>query len=158
MKPQLAEAPHYTATQWREAIISAASELARVALSYPSASACEQASLTAEASAQIALVGRPSYSLSLAASNAGCAALATAVLGMDIAGFPAQVVADALGELVNMLAGGVKRRLPGGTELELGLPVYSTGVPQPSDRQSTVVVPLQIGPVEVCVMVIGPKF
>lgn len=158
MLPHVTEASSYTAAQWREAVISGASELARIALGYASATPTDGPAIVADAGAHIALVGRPSYELSLSATTAGCAALATAVLGMDVAGMPPKVIADAIGELVNMLAGSVKRRLPGGSELELGLPVYSTGVVQPSDRQSTVVVPLWIGPVEVCATIIGPRF
>jgi CheY-specific phosphatase CheX len=91
------------------------------------------------------------------ASPAGCAALSTAVLGMDITGLPHRVIADAMGELLNMLGGGVKRRLPGGGELELGLPLFVNGGIEPSGRQTVVTVPLKLGPIEVCVIVVGPN-
>ena len=148
--------PTYTATEWREAIHSTASEIAKIALSFPGATLIEHAPTGPVAGAHIALVGRPSYELALVASPEGCVALSSAVLGMDITGMPARVIADAIGELVNMLAGGIKRRLAGGSELELGLPLYVTGAIEPSGRQSVVTVPVRFGTIETAVMVIGP--
>ena len=146
-----------SSTDWRDAIHSTASELARFALNLPGATLSDPAAPTELAGAHIALVGEPSYELALLASPAGCAALSSAVLGMDVTGMPPRVVADAVGELVNMLAGGVKRRLEGGGELELGLPLYCTGSIEASGRQSITSVPMKIGPIDVCVVVVGPR-
>src|SRR4030095_11441657 len=46
-------------------------------------------------------------------------------------------VADAVGEIVNMLAGSMKRKLSGfGADLTLGLPIFIHGFLQPSARVS----------------------
>jgi CheY-specific phosphatase CheX len=56
-------------------------------------------------------------------------------------------VTDAVGEIVNMLAGGVKRRLsaacPG---LQLGLPIFIQGHLDPRERQQLRVGQLRLGP------------
>jgi|HubBroStandDraft_6_1064221.scaffolds.fasta_scaffold46129_3 CheY-specific phosphatase CheX len=150
----------FTHAHWRDAIQSSAAELARVALGFTSPTTIALAALADTerlVGAHIPLVGRPSYELWFVASRASCAALADAVLGgMDVEALPIGVTNDAICELVNMLAGGVKRRLVG-SDLELGLPVFVNGSVEPSDRLSAATFRLQLGAVETHVVVLGPR-
>jgi CheY-specific phosphatase CheX len=155
-----AAAASFNPTQWRDAIQSSAAELARIALSITAPTTADLAALSDTASlvgAHIPLVGRPSYELWFVASRKACADLATAVLGgMDVSTMPASVTNDAMCELINMLAGGVKRRLVG-SDLELGLPVFVNGCVEPSDRISNATYRLCIGEIETHVVVLGPR-
>ena len=150
----------FTQTQWRDAIQSAAADLAGIALGFSSPTTIALAVLADTerlVGAHIPLVGRPSYELWFVASRSSCVALATAVLGgMDVAAMPAGATNDAICELVNMLGGGVKRRLAG-SDLELGLPVFVNGSVEPSDRLSATTFRLQLGAVETHVVVLGPR-
>ena len=80
------------------------------------------------------LSDREAVLVGLCSDAAGRARLASALVGEE--GLSAADVTDALGEIANMLAGGVKRRLvascPG---LQLGLPFFLHGRVEPSERQ-----------------------
>lgn len=92
--------------------------------------------------------------LALLASPAGCAALSRLLLGME----PAEEVsdadmADAVGELINIVAGGVKQRMQdaaGG--LRLGLPVFIHGYVQPTQQLEVSLASARIGAVEAHLM------
>jgi CheY-specific phosphatase CheX len=156
---QPAVAPTFTQAQWRDAIHSTATELCRIALGFGGAAttAASLADASAMVGAHIPLVGKPSYELAFVTSRTGCAELASALLGgMDVSDLPPSAITDAICELVNMLAGGVKRRLTG-SDLELGLPVFVSGSVEPSDRLSTAAFKLRLGAIDTCVIVIGPR-
>jgi CheY-specific phosphatase CheX len=99
------------------------------------------------------------FDLALVATKESCQALSRAILYAS----PDQVlkdteVADAIGEVVNMLAGSVKRRMTGlGAELELGLPIFIHGYIQPTERLSVIALPTKFGIVETMVMIAGQK-
>lgn len=95
----------------------------------------------------------------LCADEAALRWLATRFCG-DAAPLSAHDVADAVGELVNMVAGGVKRRLA--TErrnLQLGLPLYIHGHLQAGERQTLSASQLGIvgGPTVVLVVLHAPR-
>jgi len=152
--------PH-TTVQWQEAVQGAANEIARRALGFSGAEVSEPISLYQSAGmvgAHIPLVGNPSYELSLVATRPNCSKLATAILGMNAEELPAGTIPDAIGEIVNMLAGGVKRRLAAsGGDLELGLPVFVNGTVEPSGTQSVLAFAAQLGSLSVMVLILGPK-
>jgi CheY-specific phosphatase CheX len=152
-------ASRYTATQWREALDGAASEVARYALGFAGAQVGAPTALDPNAAlvgAHIALVGGQPAELSLMATPPDCAVLASAVLGMAVAQLPPATVRDAIGEISNMLAGGVKRRLPG-NDLELGLPVFGDSSVEVIGGQARLVFPLQLGPVATFVVILGDR-
>jgi CheY-specific phosphatase CheX len=150
----------FTSAQWRDAVHQSAAELARIALGFAVPATIAPAVLADTdqlVGAHVPLVGRPSYELWFVASRTSCVALAGAMLGgMDVSALPPAVVNDAVCELVNMLAGGVKRRLVG-SDLELGLPVFVDGSASASDRLSATTFRLQLGPVETHAVVWGPR-
>lgn len=98
-------------------------------------------------SVQIGLVSRPE----------GLQALAKAMLGMfpDDEDLPPSDVADAVGEIANIFAGGVKcRMLPRYGSLTLGLPLFIHGYIEPTEKLSIQGVDLQIGDIEASLLVI----
>ena len=152
-----------TLAQWRPAITAAATEIATYALSWPGAVVRDPVGLEATTSmigAHIPLVGSGrAYDVALVASAEGCQALARAILckGSGQAISDAEV-ADAIGEIVNMLAGSMKRRLSGlAADLTLGLPIFIHGYLQPSERLSVLALPTRFGAVDTVVLVAGPR-
>jgi hypothetical protein len=137
--------------QWRTAVEGAAKEIASYALSLPTATVGDVVGLehaVAMIGAHIPMVGGgQAFDLALVSSPSGCQALSRAILGLpDTAPLRNAEVADAVGEIVNMLAGTVKRRLSGiGAELVLGLPLFLHGYIEPTDRLMVLVLPTRFG-------------
>lgn len=92
--------------------------------------------------------------LALLASPDGCADLSRLLLGMEPdEDVEAADIADAVGELVNIVAGGVKQRLQdcaGG--LRLGLPVFIHGYVQPTQQLEVSLAAVRIGDVDAHLM------
>ena len=92
--------------------------------------------------------------LALLASPAGCADLARLLLGMESEEAVSDAdIADAVGELVNIVAGGVKQRMQdaaGG--LRLGLPVFIHGYVQPTQQLEVSLASARIGEVDAHLM------
>ena len=92
--------------------------------------------------------------LALLSSPAGCADLSRLLLGMDAEDEVSDAdIADAVGELVNIVAGGVKQRMQdaaGG--LRLGLPVFIHGYVQPTQQLEVSLASARIGTVEAHLM------
>jgi hypothetical protein len=152
-----------TLGHWRAAIEAAAKEVATYALSLSSSAVKDPVALEAAATmigAHIPLVGSgQAFDLALVASSDGCQALARAILSMGPG--PAlrdAEVADAVGEIVNMLAGSMKRCLSGvGPDLTLGLPIFIHGYLQPTNRMSVIAFPTWFGKIETIVLVAGHR-
>jgi hypothetical protein len=152
-----------TLGHWRTAIEAAAREVATYALSFSSSVVKDPVALeaaTAMIGAHIPLVGTgQAFDLALVATADGCQALSRAILCMGPG--PAlrdAEVADAVGEIVNMLAGSMKRGLSGtGADLTLGLPIFIHGYLQPTDRLSVLAFPTQFGKIETIVLVAGHR-
>lgn len=148
--------------QWRNAIDGAAREIAQLALSFPGAVVGDPVGLeraTQMIGAHIPLVGGgQAFDLALVSSPDGCQALSRAILCMAPgAALRDAEVADAVGEIVNMLAGAVKRRLAQGAELALGLPLFLHGYIQPTDRLLVIVLPIQLGAIDTMVLIAGQR-
>ncbi|HET9772488.1 MAG TPA: chemotaxis protein CheX [Acidimicrobiia bacterium] len=92
--------------------------------------------------------------LAMLASPAGCGDLSRLLLGMEPGEDVSDAdVADAVGELVNIVAGGVKQRMQdvaGG--LRLGLPVFINGYVQPTRQLEVSLASARIGSVEAHLM------
>jgi hypothetical protein len=97
--------------------------------------------------------------LALLATPAGCADLSRLLLGM---GPDEEVsdadVADAVGEVVNIVAGGVKQRMadavPNGSGLRLGLPVFIHGHVQRTQQLEVSLASVRLGDVDAHLMVL----
>ncbi|HEX3762213.1 MAG TPA: chemotaxis protein CheX [Kofleriaceae bacterium] len=158
----MSTSPKVSPAEWRTAVEGAAHELATNALSFPGATV--RAAVGAERAismigAHIPLVGGgKAFDLSLVSSPEGCRGLARAILMADGAALRDAEVADAVGELVNMLAGSVKRRLSGQcADLVLGLPLFIHGYIEPSDRLQVIALPTQFGAIEAMVVIAGQR-
>ncbi|HET9597380.1 MAG TPA: chemotaxis protein CheX [Anaeromyxobacteraceae bacterium] len=97
----------------------------------------------------------------LASSSAGCQGFARGLMAMDAAAppLPAADVADAVCEIVNMLSGGVQRRVRQkfGLEVQLGLPTFFHGHVQPTERLGVAVGEVRVGDVPAAVLVLHPR-
>lgn len=152
----------WTAGQWTDAIAGAANEIATYALGFASATieSGTRAPDPALIGAHVALVGHgEAFDLAVVATPGDCAALARAMLASTRTDtLSAAEVADAVGEIANMLAGAVKRRMHRhGADLALGLPVFIRGEVQPSERVTVLAIPARLGPIPTHVLVIGRK-
>jgi CheY-specific phosphatase CheX len=152
-----------TLAQWRTAVEGAATEIATYALSFSAAVVQDPVDLaraSAMIGAHIPIIGKgQAFDLALVSSADGCLALSRAIL---CAGPTAPLrdaeVADAVGEIVNMLAGAVKRRLSSHrADLELGLPLFLHGYIQPTDRLSVITLPTLFGTIETMVLIAGQR-
>ena len=152
-----------TPAEWRNAVEGAAHELATRALSLPGVTVETAVSADRANSmigAHIPLVGGgQAFDLSLVASPEGCRSLARAILCMaEGAALRDAEVADAVGEIVNMLAGSVKRRLSAQcADLVLGLPLFIHGYIEPSDRLQVIALPTRFGAIETMVLIAGQR-
>lgn len=80
-------------------------------------------------------------------SPEGCQRLAKVLLGMEAEDedLPAGDVSDAMCEIINMIAGGLKRRVSGELAVTLGLPIFVAGPPLPNQQQEVSSRSLRIG-------------
>ena len=98
----------------------------------------------------------------LAAQKGALEELEVAILEMERGGAepltPADI-ADAVCEIVNMLAGGVQRQLRkrAGIELTLGLPTFFHGPVQPTERLGVAVAEISLGSVPAALLVLHPR-
>jgi hypothetical protein len=159
----MSKSSRLTLAQWRTAVEGAATEIATYALSFSGVVVHDPVGLESARTmigAHIPLIGGgQAFDLALVSSAEGCEALSRAILcvGAGPALRDAEV-ADAVGEIVNMLAGSVKRRMAGhGAELELGLPIFLHGFIQPTDRLSVVALPTRFGAIDTIVLIAGQR-
>ncbi len=90
---------------------------------------------------------------------AGCQALSKSLLGMGPGDedLPPSDVSDAMCEIVNIVVGGLKRRVSGRTRITLGLPIFVAGHPLPNQQQEVSARSLQLGSVGVKLLVLTQK-
>jgi hypothetical protein len=152
-----------TPGQWRTAVTDAATEIATRALSFPGVVVQDPVAAQRYAAligAHIPLIGGgEALEMALVSSAEGCEVLTRAILGVTAGPAPRDVeIVDAIGEIVNMLAGGMKRRLAKhGAHLALGLPIFVRGYLQPSDRLALISLPIRFGPVDTMVTIAGSR-
>ena len=153
-----------TIAQWRAAVEGAAGEIASYALSFSGAVVQDPVGIectVALIGAHLPLVGDGhAYDLALVTTAASCRALARAILCVapDAPVRDAEV-ADAIGEIANMLGGGVKRRLavPSSVDLLLGLPIFLHGYIEPTERMVVTCLPTRLGTIETMVLIAGQR-
>ncbi len=107
----------------------------------------------------VSLVGdSTAVQVGIAASAGGCQLLAKSLMGMtdEDEDLPHNDVIDALGELANIVAGGVKQRMvdQGESTMVLGLPLVLDGTLQVTDRQIVLSAECMIGPIPAHLLVI----
>jgi len=142
--------------EWLRIIAESASEVATVALGLD---ACE---ITQGSAVPEGLIGaylplgtnEQPMQVGFLSNPAGCQRLAKALLGMgaeedDLA--PADL-SDAISELANVVAGGIKRRVAGGVEIKLGLPLFVNGSVQPNEHLVIMTAELKLGPIQAFIL------
>lgn len=103
----------------------------------------------------VALVGEEgSIQIGLATSGAGCQSLAMTLFASD-AELPDEDVYDALGEIANIIAGGVKMRLASArSQLAIGLPIVMEGHLRVTERQLLVTEDFVLGQVPIRLLIL----
>ena len=89
----------------------------------------------------------------------GCQLLSKCLLGMEPGDddLPAADVSDAMCEVINIIAGGLKRRVSERMPVTLGLPLFVAGHPLPNQQQTVVARSLKLGDVSACVLLLTQK-
>lgn len=147
---------------WRAAIAGATEEIAMYALNFPDSAVGNPVS-PGEADgfvgAHIPMIGGPdALELALVGTPEACRAIAGAILQSPPASLTDAETKDAVGEIVNMLAGSVKRRMSSdGIDLELGLPLFIVGHVASTGHIEVIRLPTRFGPVEMFVLMISRR-
>jgi len=82
------------------------------------------------------------------ADAGGCQRLARALLGLseEEPDLEPSEVRDAVCEIANLVAGGIKRRVPASAGLELGLPLFIEGSVSPADHIEVLACDIELAP------------
>jgi CheY-specific phosphatase CheX len=111
--------------------------------------------------AYLGLVGPTgALQIGLASSPAGCQALAKGLMGMgpDEPALPDNEVADAVCEVINIVAGAFKARVRDrASPLQMGLPVFIQGAVQPTERIAVRVAEVKFGEVPAVLLLVHPR-
>lgn len=151
----------FAVSHWHAAIAAAATEISTYALGFdgatvgPSVDPMEVRGLVGP---HISLLGGPSaLDIALVGTMDDCRRMAAAMLQSDDpSGLSEPDVADAVGEILNMFAGSMKRRMAStGVDLELGLPVFVVGHVRPTEQISVTPLQAHFGPIPMFVVVVG---
>jgi hypothetical protein len=153
-----------TPSDWLDALEAELSSLATNALGLPPTRTVARGT-TPPASMEGAYLGLVStlgpVQVGLASSSAGCQGFARGLMSMEGSAppLPPSDVADAICEIVNMMAGGVQRRIRQkfGVEAQLGLPTFFHGHVQPTERLGVAVSEVRGGDVPAAVLVLHPR-
>jgi CheY-specific phosphatase CheX len=150
----------HTAVEFLEAFLASAHELATSALGFDASEELRRYNSlpTSSESAYIAMVGeRTSVQLGLTTNAEGCRLLARAILalGEDEGDLPPADVADAMGEISNILAGRIKTLVASTeTSINLGIPIFLHGHLEVSEGTDIAAADMRLGPVPVTVLVL----
>jgi len=147
--------------EWLTATAEALAEVCTTTLGYPGCSLGERRSDNPElTAAYIALVGDGNaVQLAVASTAEVCAQLSACLLGMEPeeAGELTEAdIADAIGELVNVVAGGVKTRLADrDAGIQLGLPFVVEGRVERASSTKVAYCDADMGEAKVVLVIIG---
>ena len=146
--------------EWMNAAVASAEELATVALGFDGSNVVGPRDTLPKdlTSALIALVSdTSSVQLGVASTKEGCQQLARALLCMepDEDDLPEDDVSDAVGEVINIVGGQVKRLIGGpDSTMKLGLPLIVHGRFESADNLETSILDLTVGPVPITLFVL----
>jgi CheY-specific phosphatase CheX len=111
--------------------------------------------------AYLGLVGPAgAVQIGLAASQAGCQALAKGLMGMgaEEPDLPESEMADAVCEIINIVAGAFKTRVRDrASPLQMGLPVFIQGAVQSTDRVAVQVTEVLLGDLPAAILLVHPR-
>jgi len=96
--------------------------------------------------------------LGMASNKNGCKSISGALMGMtggEMNALSKEDIVDAMGEVVNIIAGMVKTKMDKiNPKINIGLPVFLNGNIQPSHQQEAGAIEIKIGDVETQIVVI----
>lgn len=144
---------------WLQAALGAASEFANASLGMDLKQVDDGYHLPPELTGCfVALIGDSgSLQVGFGSNPEGCQSLAK-VLFASTEDLPEEDVSDALGEIANIIAGGVKKRMAAGQPpLAISLPIVMQGHIRLTDRQHLLETEVLIGDVPVRLLVISNK-
>jgi CheY-specific phosphatase CheX len=150
-------------SEWMDALHDTTREVATTALGFEGSEILKVSAATPDGleGAYLALVGQAdSIQIGLASSEEGCQALSRALLAMeaDAPDVEPADVADAMCEIVNIVAGGIKTRVNGKVPpIKLGLPIFVKGAVQPSSRLVILVAEILLGTVPAALILVEPR-
>jgi CheY-specific phosphatase CheX len=111
--------------------------------------------------AYLGLVGPTgAVQIGLASSPEGCQAMAKGLMGMtpEDAPLPDNEMADAVCEIINIVAGAFKARVRDrANPLQMGLPVFIRGAIQSTDRIAVRVAEVKLGDIPAAVLLVHPR-
>lgn len=143
---------------WLKAALDSAVELGSTALGFDQSEQTGQSqSLPVGLGSYVPMLAPGvSMHIGLVANHDGCVDLARALLGMGPDEATSEDdITDAIGEIANMLGGGVKNRLVAREpKLQLGLPIFIDGKIQAGAHAETAVGNVSLGTIPVTVLVI----
>lgn len=148
--------------EWLRIIAESASEVATVALGFENCEIRNQGSTVSEGliGAYLPLgTNEQPMQVGFLSDAAGCQKLAKALLGMgeDDEDLSPADLSDAISEIANVVAGGIKRRVLGGVDIKLGLPLFVNGSVQPNEHLAIMTAELGLGPVTAVILFATPR-
>ena len=151
-----------TLQPWLDAMVDSADELARTSMGLDLVNVVgnRDASTLNTNGSYLAIIGdNQRFQLAVASTRAGCETLAKALLGAapdeDMADAD---VSDAMGEIINIIAGGVKLRMRDvDATIQLGLPMFIEGKVHTPRNREIGIVDIQIGDVPVHLIALREK-
>jgi Chemotaxis phosphatase CheX len=147
-------------TKCLDALADAVSELSATVLGMSFASLDDGSQETCGHGAYLGAVAQDeAFQVGIIVPAVGCQVLAKALLGMDPAedDLPDPDVSDAMCEIINIVAGGLKRRINTELPVTIGLPIFVAGQPWPNAHQSVVERKLSVGEVPTSVILLTQK-
>jgi hypothetical protein len=143
---------------WLERILDAADEVAQTTFNSPANDVQPLDKVPPQRQGSLLPIQRGTESLyvGIMSDQDGCVALTRALLAMEDGQAPAEAdITDAVGELVNILAGVVQRSLDGeGSRVVLGLPMYVRGEIVAPARAEARYANVNLGPARADLMVV----
>ncbi len=145
---------------WLDSMVEAMNELAPTTLGFDDVEVKEIKEVfpVGMSGAYIALVSMDSsLQIGLVSEPKGCETLALSLMGMEPGEeeLSEQDIADSVGEIINILAGMIKRQMAKKINaVNLGLPIFINGHIEPRQRQETGVAEVKIGPVDAQLLVL----
>jgi hypothetical protein len=144
-----------------DALTESTSEVSATALGgMPFAALGSMSSYGAGHGAYVGLVAQDEpIQVGLLVDAEGCQALSKSLLGMEPSDddLPLADVSDAMCEIINIVAGGLKRRVSATLRISMGLPIFVAGPPLPNQQQDVCARRLRLGAVEVCVLLLTQR-
>ncbi len=137
---------------WQKAIADSLQEVAVTLLGFEGSSVLGYEKMIPEnvTGAHVAMVSlRDSLNIGIFSDEAGCQTLARALLAMESSeDIGTEDMRDAMGEIINIIAGGVKRRMvEDEPTIKVGLPVFLSGMMCPLRNVDSSIVNVTLGPV-----------